>query len=197
MLWSLRIYLILIDLLYRYSYTWLHDHIIIYADDIHLRWSFTRVNDGHATLNDLSHILHTFRAYGFRINASKSFILFRAVRKGVAQNVRRWITRTKHGPQLQIPDLPCNLPIVAKTTYLGVIIGYRTWEPDTTNRRIRAAQLCFSTLQRWFEAQIIPQSIRFRLYAQCVVLTVQYGLYEMGLTPQCCKRIVNMINMHY
>ena len=192
MLWSLCTHLILFDLLHRYSHTWLHDHAIIYADDVHL----TSVADGHTALSDLSHILHTFNAYGFRINAAKSFVLFRAW-KGVAQFTRRWIPRTKHGPQLMIPGLPYRLPIVAKTAYLGVIIGYRAWESDATNRRIRAAQLCFTTLKRWLQARTIPQSIRFRLYAQCVAPTVQYGIHEMGMTHQCCKRIVSMISVHY
>ena len=83
------------------------------------------------------------------------------------------------------------------TTYLGVIIGYRAWEIDTTARRIQVAQHCFSILKRWLQAQSIPAQVRFRLYHQCVVLTVLYGMHEMGLPTSCCKRLVNMIKVHF
>ena len=87
--------------------------------------------------------------------------------------------------------------MVAKTAYLGVIIGYRAWESDTTARRVKAAQHCYSILKRWLQAQSIPTHVRFRLYQQCVVPTVLYGVHEMGLPLSCCKRIGNMINVHY
>ena len=98
------------------------------------RWTLNSIVDGQCALGDLAHILHTFRSYGFNINTTKSIVLFRAVGKGVFRFTRRWISRTKQGPQLLIPDTPFRLPMVAKTAYLGVIIGYRTWEIDTTAR---------------------------------------------------------------
>ena len=90
------------------------------------RWTLNSIVDGQCALGDLAHILHTFRSYGFNINTTKSIVLFRAVGKGVFRFTRRWISRTKQGPQLLIPDTPFRLPMVAKTAYLGVIIGYRT-----------------------------------------------------------------------
>lgn len=58
-------HLVLKDLLDRFSYKWFHDHIIIYADDMHLRWIFTTMIDDLIALTDLAHILRTFSAYGF------------------------------------------------------------------------------------------------------------------------------------
>ena len=86
--------------------------------------------------------------------------------------------------------------MVAKTAYLGVIIGYRAWETNTTARRIQAPQHCFSILKRWLEAQSIPAQVRFRLYYQCVMPTVLYGVHEMELPISCCKRLANIINVH-
>ena len=37
-LWTLCMHLVFADLAARYSRTCLHDHVIIYADDVHLRW---------------------------------------------------------------------------------------------------------------------------------------------------------------
>lgn len=117
-LWTLCMYLIMQELLQRYSHAWLHDHLIVYADDVHPRWTLNSTADGQCALGDLAHILHTFRSYGFNINATKSVVLFRAVGKGVSKFTRRWISRSKHGPQLLIPDTPFRLPMVAKTAYL-------------------------------------------------------------------------------
>ena len=75
-------YLIMQELLQRYSHTWLHDHLIVYADDVHLRWTLHSIADGSSALGDLAHILHTFRSFGFNINSTKSLVLFRAVGKG-------------------------------------------------------------------------------------------------------------------
>ena len=190
-------YLIVKEFLQRYSHAWLHDHLIVYADDVHLRWTLNSIADGQCALGDLAHILHTFRSYGFNINATKSVVLFRAVGKGISKFIRRWISRTNQGPQLLIPDTPFRLPMAAKTAYLGMIIGYRAWETDTTARRIQATQHCYSILKRWFQAQSIRAHVRFRLYQQCVAPTILYGVYEMGLPTSCYKRFVSMINVHY
>ena len=196
-LWTLCMHLIMQELLQRYSHQWLHDHLIIYADDIHLRWTLNSIADGQCALGDPAHVLHTFRSFGFNINAAKSVVLFRAVGKGVSKFTRHWICRTTQGPQLLIPDTPFRLPVVAKTAYLGMILSYRAWETDTTTRRIKAAQHCYLILKRWLQAQSIPAHVRFRLYQQCVMPTVLYGVHEMGLPGSCCRRIVSMINVHY
>ena len=136
-------HLVLADLAARYSCTWLHDHVIIYADDVHLRWRTQRLSDSLTALSDLDHILRIFRMYGFTINLDKSVVLFRAVGKGASRFTKRWVIRTKNGPFLTMPDSQTRLPMVSKTAYLGVIIGYRTWETDTVARRLQAAQMCF------------------------------------------------------
>ena len=76
-LWTLCMYLIMQELLQRYSHEWLHGHVIFYADDVHLRWTLNSITDGQCALGDLAHVLHTFRSYGFNINATKSVVLFR------------------------------------------------------------------------------------------------------------------------
>ena len=122
-LWTLCMYLIMQEFLQRYSHEWLHDHLIVYADDVPLRWTLNIIADGQCALGDLAHILHIFRSFGFNINATKSVVLFRAVGKGVSKFIRLLICRTKYGPQLLIPDTPFRLPLVAKTTYLGVLLS--------------------------------------------------------------------------
>ena len=196
-LWTLCMHLVLTDLAARYSYQWIHEHVIIYADDVHLRWRTSQLADGLTALSDLDHILRVFRMYGFSINLDKSVVLFRAVGKGAHRLTKRWIVRTKDGPFLTMPDSSIRLPMVSKTAYLGVIIGYRAWEMDTVARRAQAAHMCFSTLRKWLTAQCVPQGIRFRLYHQCIVPTLMYGIHEMGITQKSFCKIISIINVHF
>ena len=193
-LWSLCTHLVLKDLSGRYSHQWLHDHIIIYADDVHLRWTFTTMSDGLIALTDLSHVLRTFQAYGFNINMQKSVVLFRAVGRAVPAFTRKWIRRNSHGPRLLLPDMPFTLPIVSKTAYLGIILSCRAWETDTVNRRVQAAQMCFHVLKKWLTAQVIPSVIRFRLY---LVPSLMYDVHEMDITTKDFRKTTRTINVHF
>ena len=96
--------------------------------------------------------------------------------------MRKWVYRQKDGPFLQLSERHWRLPLVSKTTYLGMIVNYKAWDFDTTVRRIIAAQWYFRTLRSWFTSDIRPLITRFRLYRQCVLATVSYGVHEMGIT---------------
>lgn len=93
-----NLYFILIDLVARFSYQWLHNHIIVLAGDAHLKWNLARFSDGLTALSDMDHVLRIFRLYGFSINIDKSVILFRVVGKGAQQFTKRWVIRTKVDP---------------------------------------------------------------------------------------------------
>ena len=68
LLWTLCMHLLMIDLLARYSISWLHDYLIAYADDFHLRWTFTTQTDGLLALSELSFVLTLMQSYGLHIN---------------------------------------------------------------------------------------------------------------------------------
>ena len=129
----------MVDLLARYSHIWLHEHLIVFADDIHLRWYIRSHEDGLQALTDLSFVLTLMKSYGLRINVQKNVALCRVIGRSAPAFLRKWIVRSKEGPRLIIPDLDWQLPLVSKTTYLGIVISYRAWEMDTTIRRIAAA----------------------------------------------------------
>ena len=90
--------------------------------------------------------------------------------------------RPESGPVLTLPERSWQLPLVSKTAYLGVIISYRAWDVATTTRRITAAQWCFRNLKSWLVSDVHPLRTRLKLYKQCVLATIQYGIHEMGLT---------------
>ena len=130
-------------------------------------------------MTDLSFVLTLMKSYGLRINVQKNVALCRVIGRSAPAFLRKWIVRSKEGPRLIIPDLDWQLPLVSKTTYLGIVISYRAWEMDTTKRRISAAQHYFHVLRRWLtDTTIIPKPLKFRLYKQCILPTLQYGILK-------------------
>ena len=204
--WNLTMYLILHDLLAQYDQAWILDHLVMYADDFHMRWIIQSPADGLRVMHDLSFLMRVFGAYGLKINPHKSFALkinphksfalLRLVGKALPSFQKRWISRTANGPMLRMPDMAISVPLVAKTSYLGVIISYRAWEADTTKCRLTAAQTCFRILRRWLLDKHHPMQTRIKLYCQCVLPTVLYGVFEMGLTHHGCDTIIGMVNKH-
>ena len=195
--WNLTMYLIRHDLLAQYDQAWILDHLVVYADDFHMRWIVQSPADGLRAMHDLSFLMRVFSAYGLKINPHKSFALLRLVGKALPSFQKRWISRMANGPMLRVPDMAISVPLVAKTSYLGVIISYRAWEADTTKRRLTAAQTCFRILRRWLLDKHHPIQTRIKLYRQCVLPTVLYGVFEMGLTHHGCCSIIGMVNKHF
>ena len=134
MFWTLCIYLILQDLLAQYDHAWIVNYILIYADDIHLRWIITSPSEGLAARHNMSFLFRVIGAYGLRINRQKSVALTRLVGKSLNQFLRRLTSRPTTGPVLHLPDTNLTVPLVSKTSYLGIIINYRVWQADTARR---------------------------------------------------------------
>ena len=124
-------YLTLQDLLAQYDKAWLIDHIVVFADDFHLRWLVHSTVDGFEAIHDMTFLLRVFGAYGLRINPHKSVALVRLVGKALPSFHKRWISRSAKGPLLHLPDSTITVSLVGKISYLGVVISYRAWEMDT------------------------------------------------------------------
>ena len=196
-LWTLTMSLVLVDLQTKYSPIWLHEHMVVYADDIHLRWIIRSTAQALEALIDLQHVLMTRQAFGFNINLHKSVAMLRLQGKEAPAFLRHWVSRPDTGPVLTLPERRWQLPLVSKTAYLGVIIGYRAWDVDTTARRITAAKWCFRNLRSWLVRDVHPIHTKLKLYKQCVLATAQYGIHEMGLIQKGFRQLISMINTHH
>ena len=139
----------------------------------------------------------TLQAFGFNVNLHKSVAMLRLQGKEAPAFLRHWVNRPTIGPVLILPERRWQLPLVSKTAYLDIIIGYRAWDTDITARRITAAKWCFRNLRSWLVSDVYPIRTRLKLYKQCVLATVQYGIHEMGLTQKGFRQIINMINTHH
>lgn len=179
MLWTLSIYLVIHDLLAHHDMSCIVSHIIIYADDIHLRWTIHSLSMRFECLHELAFVLSTLKAYHFRMNLTKSVTIMRLVGKSTQ---KRWTTRSKEGPRLTLPDTNMTLPLVGKTDYLGIVLSYRAFDHDTVQRCIHAANVCSRILRKWLLDRHHPFHVRIRLYNHCVLPTVSYGIHEIGIT---------------
>ena len=102
LLWTLVMSAILLDLKARFSLAWLRDHVVVYADDIHLRWIIQTPSHALEALTELQHVLDTFSAFGLIINMQKSFALLRLVGREAPGFLRRWVHRKPDGPELDL-----------------------------------------------------------------------------------------------
>ena len=133
----------MVNLLARYSHTWLHEYLIVFADDAYLRWIIRSHEDGLQALTDLSFVLTLMKSYGLRINAQKSVALYRIIGRSAPAFLRKWIVCSKEGPRLTIPDLGWTLPLVSKTAYLGVVISYRAGKCTPQNVGLQQLSIVF------------------------------------------------------
>lgn len=111
--------------------------------------------------------------------------------------LRRRCNRSDTDPVLHLPDLQTTIPLLGKTAYLGIIINYRAWKNDTISRRIRATQTYFYVLKGWFRNQHPPLWLCLRLYRQCIIATVFWGIIEMEIFRAGNHRLINMSNIHH
>ena len=61
-------HLIMIDLLARLSPEWLQEYLIVFTDDVHLRYQLHPPPDHFHVLVQLLFVLTLFRSYGLQIN---------------------------------------------------------------------------------------------------------------------------------
>ena len=57
LLWTLVMSAILLDLQARFSLAWLRDHVVVYADDVHLQWIITSQTHALEALSEFQHTL--------------------------------------------------------------------------------------------------------------------------------------------
>lgn len=110
LLWTLVMSAILMDLQARFSLEWLRDHVVVYADDVHLRWIIMSQPQALEALSELQHTLDRFNAFGFKINMQKSFALMRLVGREASGFMRYWVHRKTDGPLLILPKRHWRLP---------------------------------------------------------------------------------------
>lgn len=80
-LWTICMYHFLHRLLATLSIAWIHDHIVVFTDDLHFRCIAHSQLTALEALEDLATLLCALRAAAFRVNTQKSVAILRLVGK--------------------------------------------------------------------------------------------------------------------
>ena len=131
--------------------TYLHRHqITAFADDLHLNWIITAPMQFRQACIHIGKILDDLRDFGMSVAFDKTVILLLLGGSSHATAVRGRICRAKAGRQLPVSTAngPVRLPIKREHVYLGVKIGYGSFERATVAYRIQQSWQAFNRLHR-------------------------------------------------
>ena len=77
------------------------------------------------------------------------------------------------------------IPVKQKSIYLGVMISYGNFELQTMQLRLKAGVSQFKRLQKWLCGRgSISLRLKLRIFQQCVLSCITYGILYIGVTPQ-------------
>ena len=182
-----------------FGYTWLLQHLTIYADDFLLQWVFHTHQDYLRARREILVVIDTLTKHGMQVNTTKSALLMKVAGKQ-AHLVQKHIQKTSLGPMYTIHDKHASftIPLKAKHEYLGAIISYGAFEKYTFLKRQTQAITIFDQLKpilRDHRHHHIQQ--RLKLYDMSVLVSLQYGLNVCGLTKATEQQYHALIIKHY
>ena len=177
--------LFLKDVSAQIDWSWLCNHLDIYADDMHVCGIFHNVGELNRLLQYFGIIIDALQDKGLQVNTTKSAILlcmggtnFRPARSKI-------VTRDASGEWIKIPGRSedFRLPVVKQTKYLGTFMSYGHFEEATIQHRLTLSRLAFSRLRQWLVAKRgLATADRLRLWSTCVFPVLTYGIFTTGLT---------------
>ena len=171
--WNLTMYLILHDLLAQYDHAWIIDHLVVYADDFHMRWTVHSQVDGLRAMHDLSFLMRVFGAYGLKINPHKSFAMLRLVGRHFHRSRNVGLADRPMAPccDCRTWQSPCHWsqkrPILVSSFRTG---HGRPTRPDEGSRQLRRA-FAFYAGGSWIETIrfILRSSSSSMCFTDCTV----------------------------
>eukprot|EP00438_Fugacium_kawagutii_P004204 Skav215936 [mRNA] locus=scaffold226:478217:484972:+ [translate_table: standard] len=186
MLWTCVLHDLFLELEQKLGYAWLIKHLTLFADDIHISSLFHSWEELESILQTFGLILDTLNDAGFATNADKSQILLTCGGTKKQHFLRKLVTVTRQGSFIQVPLRrgPVPIPLVKQTKYLGIQIGYQSFEDATMTYRLRQAQSSFARLRRWLTCKALTTTQRIRLWHTCIVPITLYGIPCMTHSPK-------------
>ena len=154
-----------------------------FADDLHMQWSFDTPRHFKNACAQVSLILKDLREAGMQVSPEKTVILLALSGQSYSQDVKPFIRKTKSGRCLKVHDGQGEvlLPIKTTHTYLGVKIGFQSFERSTLQHRLQLSWQAFHRLHTFLCTKKLAVQQRLRLWRACVLSIAQYGLTALGL----------------
>ena len=154
-----------------------------YADDFHALWQFEHPRDFRNAIGQIPRIMEVLRFYGMDIALDKTAILL-AIQGRAAPHLLRDFAATVRGHRCLVirhPSGNLSIPIKTSHPYLGVLIGYHSFEQATVKHRLAQSWVAFHRLHVFLKHNQIPQKKRMQLWIACVWSIIQHGLTSTGL----------------
>ena len=177
---------------------WSHQHLVLYADDSHLRWRFSTLSDFEVAMNELRQVFACFKQFHLCINYEKTKAILKVVGNMKHRIYKDYVRKHNNGRRLLLmPGDPTHwLPLVSQAEYLGLIISYDQYEQQSMRHRVTKAHG-----RRWALASILHSSkvrIKYKLsvWRSCVYSTMMYGMATCGLSGDQIKEIQRAIMKH-
>ena len=179
MLFNAFLYMYLTDLSQYISWSWICEHLDVYADDIHVGALFYNRDDLSIIMRNFGIIMEVLQKKGMTINTSKSAVLLTMGGTSFRQLRKQLISGDSNGEKIKITGLTASfdVPLVKQTKYLGTIVSYANMEQATLQHRVTLSKLAFARLRKWLTARR-GLSLRHRIlmWKTCVIPVLTYGL---------------------
>ena len=163
---------------------WCLDHLLGFADDIHMRWEFSDKAGLMQALKEAGQALSILERLGFQLSEDKTICLLKA--EGVqAPHALRKITRKRLKPpgKLLVLNSRWTLPLKTSHVYLGAVISYGPFEFQNAVHRRHAGQAAFSRLRPTLMShRALPLKKRLHLWRTVVLPSTLYSLSSSGYT---------------
>ena len=200
LLWDALTGLILERLRLRMGKAWVDEFLTMFADDLISVWELTGPARLHRAIEGIKVIIQTLRAFGMRINSSKSSVVI-DVRGHIAKMWRRKHVRSSPtGPVLRLnlssDEVMC-LPVRHEVPYLGVIVSFQGFENASLKRRVQAAEANRCRLQKLLQGRhALTLKQRVQLWRACVLSSLVHGLSTVGLSRSGAKSLCTRVVRH-
>ena len=165
---------------------WSQQHLVGFADDLHLRWLFSDRSGINSALQEAGTVLSLLEDIGFLLSRDKTVCLLRAEGVQVPHMLRKLVhKKNKQEERILCIDGRWQLPLRKQHVYLGAKISYGAFELQNAQHRKQAGQAAFARLRPTLMSQrALSLTKRLRLWQVFVVPATLYSLGASGLTKQ-------------
>ena len=163
---------------------WCLEHLVGFADDLHLRWTFSTLAEMHTALQQAAQALAILEKMSLVLSKEKTVCLLKAEGSQAPHAKKKIIVQTKDGKYLQLsPDY--RLPLKRQHPYLGAIISYADFENQNAKHRVQAGKVAFQRLRPYLmNRRALSFAKRVALWKATVVSSTFYGITASGITPK-------------
>ena len=163
---------------------WCLEHLVGFADDLHLRWTFSTLAEMHTALRQAAQALAILEKMSLVLSKEKTVCLLKAEGSQAPHAKKKIIVQTQDGKYLQLsPDY--RLPLKRQHPYLGAIISYADFENQNAKHRVQAGKVAFQRLRPYLmNRRALPFAKRVALWKAAVVSSTLYGITASGITPK-------------